>query len=309
MPDVFQIDSAIVAIETLRSRGHVIAGTGARNWKAGMLAIHTDFGPAGQDKEENQDFVLAWTPDDDNSTVDWAVAMADGVTSSYLSGEGARIACSAGLTALITDEDSQDWRKRARRAVDAAGTGIGELADEILTDPDRFRPAEEFNSTWRYLLREGRFLQTTFSLVWSECRRLNVAIVGDGGVMRDGCGSELTEVTKLTDEATNKVHAIGPNNRIVSEFDFADSLALQGTGIVAVFTDGIARGITQCPAELFDVIRNEQLVSDDQVAQRIVHELMSRRPLEFEDNLTLAVVVNDIQSLEKGEINPCQSLH
>lgn len=300
MRDVLKSDSARDAVNALTSRGSVIAGTGAFSWKDGMLAIHTDFGPASQDKEENQDFVLAWTPDDDKSTVDWAVAMADGVTSSYLSGEGARVACSAGLTALITDEDSQDWRRRARRAVDAAGIAIGEFADEILTDPDRFRPAEEFDSTWRYLLREGRFLQTTLSLVWSESRRLNIAIVGDGGVITDGYGSELTEVTELMDEVTNRVHALGPNNRIVAEFDFADSLALQGTGVVAMFTDGIGRGITQCPAELFEVLRSEQSVSDGLMARRIVQELMNRRPLDFEDNLTLALVVDDICTLERG---------
>ncbi|MBL6707018.1 MAG: protein phosphatase 2C domain-containing protein, partial [Planctomycetaceae bacterium] len=274
MPDVLQSDSARDAFDALRRTGSVVAGTGAINWKDGKLAIHTDFGPAGQDKEENQDFVLAWTPDDNKSTIDWAVVMADGVTSSFLSGEGARIACSAGLTALITDEETRNWRERARRAMDAAGTAIGELADEILIDPDRFRPAEEFDSTWRYLLREGRFLQTTLSLVWSESRRLNVAIVGDGGVITEGYGAELTEVTELIDEATSRVHALGPNNRIVSEFDFADSLELLGTGVVAVFTDGIGRGITQCPAELFEVLRNEQSLIDGQVARRIVQELM-----------------------------------
>jgi hypothetical protein len=300
MPDVLQSDSTRDAFDALRRHGSVIAGTGAFNWKDGMLAIHTDFGPAGQDKEENQDFVLAWTPDDDKSTIDWAVAMADGVTSSFLSGDGARIACSAGLTALITDEESRNWRERARRAMNAAGTALGEVADEILIDPDRFRPAEEFDSTWRYLLREGRFLQTTLSLVWSEGRRLNVAIVGDGGVITDGYGSELTEVTELIDEATNRVHALGPNNRIVSEFDFADSIELLGTGVVAIFTDGIGRGITQCPAELFEVIRNEQQSSDGQMARRIVQELMTRRPMDFEDNLTLALVVDDIHNLERG---------
>ena len=300
MPDVLKSDSARDAFDALRRTSSVVAGTGAINWKDGKLAIHTDFGPAGQDKEENQDFVLAWTPDDDKSTIDWAVAMADGVTSSFLSGEGARIACSAGLTALITDEEPRNWRERARRAMDAAGTAIGDVADEILIDPDRFRPAEEFDSTWRYLLREGRFLQTTLSLVWSESRRLNVAIVGDGGVITDGYGSELTEVTELIDEATNRVHALGPNNRIVSEFDFADSIELLGTGVVAIFTDGIGRGITQCPAELFEVLRNEQSLSDGQLARRIVQDLMSRRPLDFEDNLTLALVVDDIHNLERG---------
>lgn len=300
MPDVLKSDSAKDAADALKRPGSVITGTGAFNLKNGMLAVHTDFGPAGQDKDENQDFVLAWKPDGDKSTIDWAVAMADGVTSSYLSGEGARIACFAGLAALITDEKPQNWEERARRAMDAAGTAIGEFAEEILTDPDQFRPAEEFDSTWQYLLREGRFLQTTLSLVWSESGRLNVAIVGDGGVITDGYGSELSEVTELMDEATNRVHALGPNNQVVLEFDFADSLELSGAGVVAMFTDGIGRGITQCPAELFEIHRHEQPINDDQMAQRIVQELMSRRPFDFEDNLSLALVINDIETLAGG---------
>lgn len=295
------------ALDALRTTGKVAVGSGDLRWNCGSLAIHSEFGPAGQDKDTNQDFVLAWTPNEVDSPVDWAVAMADGVTSSFLAEAAARAACCAGLAALL--DGSRNWRERADQAIAAAGCAIGEIADGILADRDRFRPESEFDATWRFMLREGRFLQTTLSLAWSADNRLNVAIIGDGGVLTDGFGAATTEVTELVDDATNRVHALGPNNRTPADFDFIDSISLQGSGVVALFTDGIGRGIMHRPAELFEVYRSERLRAQGQTARLSVQKLMNRRSADFEDNLTLAFMEYDYPLANNQEATPCRSPH
>ena len=69
----------------------------------GAIAFHTDFGPAEQDKDTNQDYVLAWVakPGKSSSGVVWALAMADGVTASYQAELGAELACRASLARLL----------------------------------------------------------------------------------------------------------------------------------------------------------------------------------------------------------------
>ncbi len=267
----------------LESCGTVCVASGELHWSGGRLSIHTDFGPQGQDKDTNQDFVLGWVAQG-SSGIPWAVALADGVSSSFQAEFGARIACWAALAALVTGSD--DFQRQSRRSLDAAGDAIGGLFEELTADPERFRPQGEFSSTWKYTLREGLLLQTTLSLAWMEAGVLNLVIVGDGGAALFGFGDE--EAPRFLGGAsaqTQRVHALGPLNRHVSAFDYGGRVDVEGTGLIALFTDGIARGIGADGAPL---MRSAPMASP--TSRDIIARLINERPREFEDNLTLALI-------------------
>ena len=65
----------------LAERGEMIAGSGSFRSGPFFGAIHSDFGPADQDKTTNQDYVMAWWPPatDSQSRLRFVVALADGL--------------------------------------------------------------------------------------------------------------------------------------------------------------------------------------------------------------------------------------
>ena len=85
--------------QALSQSGRLRIQSGILPWSEGMLTVHTDYGPPQQDKDTNQDYVLAWCGGNTQrpTGVQWAVAMADGVTSSYWAEIGAKLACHTSL--------------------------------------------------------------------------------------------------------------------------------------------------------------------------------------------------------------------
>lgn len=272
--------------QQLESGGTVCAESGDIDWTGGRISVHTDYGPAGQDKDTNQDFVVAWVPKEP-SRIQCAVAVADGVSSSFQAEIGAQVACWAGLAQLVGK--SEDFDQTCRRLVDGAGDAIGGLADELSVAPERFRPASEFASTWKYTLREGLLLQTTLTVAWVESDHLNIVIIGDGGAALSGFGKESGEKgTKLfggADTETNRVHALGPVNRHVTGFDCRERVELDGAGVIALFTDGIGRGVSENLNELFS-----ESGFDAGGARQVIERVVTERPADFDDNLTLAFI-------------------
>ncbi len=93
----------------LAERGETIVGSGG--FRAGGIegAIHTDFGPPGQDKSVNQDYALAWLPAKkaaDGLQPRLVVALSDGLTNSYRSECAAALACWTSIRA---------WSRRPAR--------------------------------------------------------------------------------------------------------------------------------------------------------------------------------------------------
>ena len=279
--------------QRLESAGSVCAESGELSWPRGHLSIHTDFGPVDQDKDTNQDFVVAWVPKHESCPIECAVAVADGVSSSFQAEVGARIACWAGLSQLVGGAD--DFDGMCRKSMDSAGDAIGVLVDELSADAEQSRPPWEFASTWKYTLREGLLLQTTLTLAWVENDCLKAVIVGDGGVdlfgfMADGDGT--ARILGGADAETNRVHALGPLNRHVSAFDFCGRVELNGPGVIAVFTDGVGRGVAGQEQELL-AGESKRPVGDTIAARHVIERLMEDRPTDFEDNLTLALIARD----------------
>ena len=280
--------------ERLAAGGSLCTGSGVLAWNGGRLDLHTDFGPPDQDKEGNQDFVLAWVPHQPRTQgLRWAVALADGVTSSYHAEVAAEVACWSGLAAVVGPETTP--AERARAGIDAAGQSIGALADLIEDDADAHRPDGEFESSWRYTVREGLLLQTTLTLAWLEGNRFCVAMVGDGGavVELDGGAEPRLEVLAEADASTSQVHALGPRNRTVLELDCWREVEIDGRSRLALYTDGVCRGVQLSERSLF--AESDSVCRADggtNVAESLVRRWIKTDARAFEDNLTLVLVTS-----------------
>ena len=288
--------------DKLESLGSVVVGSGTLRGESWRLDIHSCLGPVDQDKDENQDFAVGWLSHERDSLIAWAVAMADGVTSSCYSAAGAELACWAGLAAVVGDDSAGE--DRGWHAMDAAGKAIGDMTDLIAADAGSYAPSGEFASTWKYALRKGLLLQTTLTLAWLQAGRLCVAIVGDGGAIVDH-GREPKQNTEVLTEAdltTNRVHAMGPGNREVVELDCWAEMPFDGKQRVALFTDGISRGLSSARSPLFhqlDEVRNQ--VGDGNAAEFLVQRWIDTAAKSFEDNLTLALVSVTGQARERTD--------
>ena len=282
--------------------GECLSASGKSRWEQGRIAFHTDFGPAEQDKDTNQDFVLAWPARSSQSSsgIVWAIAMADGVTASYQAESGAELACRVSLARLLSHTGKAD--AKARDAVDAAGDAIGKVADVITRDPQRYQPNGVFASTWRYMLREGLLLQTTLTLAWQEQDRCHLAIVGDGGAavqFRDRPQHDRLVLAAPSAE-TSRVHAIGPANRHADGFDAWHSLDANELSLMAIYTDGVGLGIGADAGLLLDQLEERSDIAQEvNVADRLLQEWIRTRPGDFDDNLSLAVVSWDCETSQK----------
>jgi len=153
-------------------------------------SLHTDLGPAGQDKDVNQDYALAWIAKDDAFPLKLAVALADGLTSSYASEWAARLACWQALATLHelyqppnTIPETTQAEDLARQVFSAIGQALVQFYEEVAREADKYRPEGFFPSTWRYVLRRKALLETTTSLLWVAGGRVYVAVLGDGGLL------------------------------------------------------------------------------------------------------------------------------
>ncbi|MDA7979475.1 MAG: protein phosphatase 2C domain-containing protein [Pirellulales bacterium] len=274
--------------DSLATTGNVCARSGVLAWSDGSLAIHTDFGPEGQDKDTNQDFALAWTSGNEEDALRWAVALADGVTSSWHAEHAAELACWKGLESLIQSSPSE---VRARDAFSAAGNAIGRVGDSIEADAEAYLPEGEFASTWRFTLREGLLLQTTLSFTWMENGTIHLAFVGDGGATVELCegNQKSLEIVGDIDDCTNRVHALGPRNRQVSESDVYRAFDEQRVRRIGMYTDGVGRGLNTSSRSFLEELDDAESLHQN-VAARLIAGWVNSAPNQFEDNLSLAVV-------------------
>jgi len=277
----------------LTAGGKPGAGSAVMRWGEGTVAIHTDFGPAGQDKDSNQDSVLAWIAGEggEGGGIRWAIAMADGVTSSHYAETGAEIACWTSLAALLSAGGTAD--EKARAAVDAAGDAIGAVADMIGEEPSRYKPEDVFDSMWSYVLRRGLLLQTTLSLVWLEGGVCHIGMVGDAGAAIEVGPGEVggRKVLAGPDLKTSRVHAIGPNNRRVERLDCWQQIDSEDVSLLALYTDGVGRGIGPNAGRLFHSFeRMGSRAAHGNPAKRLIQDWIRTRGQDFEDNLSLAIV-------------------
>jgi hypothetical protein len=297
----------------LAERGELVIGSGC--FRAGPYSgsIHCDFGPPTQDKNANQDYALAWWPaDGDGPQPRLILALADGLTNSFRSEWAAAVACWEAVRTLVEAGGAMQSEERAKVAFNAAGDAIARLAEEYCRDPEASRPEGQFLSTWKYILKKGGLFQTTLTLAWIDSDRFNLAMLGDGGALwRDYARPTAEKVAfRSVKEAilsrserrhsdcilaacnleSQQVHALGPAEPHVLEFDCWRQESIDGPFLGAFFTDGIGRGIGATPLGLLDELDACKAADAENDAWEFIARSIRDRPKDFDDNLTLAVI-------------------
>jgi hypothetical protein len=276
----------------LAKRGTTIVGSGC--FRAGPLSgsIHSDFGPDDQDKDANQDYVLAWLPGDDErrKRFRFALAMGDGLTASFRSEWASAVVCSVALRALVEGDLGLEPRELARHAFNESGQSLGRLGDELASDPEASCPPGQFVSTWKYILRKGVLFQSTLTLAWLDQHFMRVAMIGDGGALWRDYRAAADRVLAQCDLNQHQVRALGPADRSVQEFDCWCEQNVNGPFLCALHTDGVGRGLGGSPLALLDQLEELQAAGGENAARQFIEQAIENHPREFEDNLTLAVI-------------------
>jgi len=281
--------------QRLAARGAIIVGSGCFRSEGLSGSLHTDFGPEDQDKETNQDYVLAWRPHPATAHkgIRCAVAMGDGLTTSFRSEYASALACWVALCTLVEGAPATAPKTLASQAFDAAGEAIGRLADAMGSDPQASCPPGQFLSTWKYILRKGALFQTTLTLAWLDQRAMYLAMVGDGGVAwrnYDDNRKSTDRILAACNLDSQHVYALGPAERRVQEFDCWHAETLNGPFLCAVHTDGVGRGLGGNPLVLLDKVEQLRTKCEENTARRFIEQAIAQHPKEYGDNLTLAVI-------------------
>src|SRR5262245_20377226 len=242
-----EFDSLVGEQQTwLTKRGAIWVESGSFREDCFRGSLHSDYGPTGHEKAStNQDFALAWRAGEGNSSP-IVFALADGLTSSFQSGKAAELACWVAVRALVENKADKRPVDMARGAFDADGHAIGVLADRLNADSEPWHAMAHirFQSTWKYILANGKLLQTTLMLAWLERDHLRIAMVGDGGAVcrkvdPHSSRRRRDEILAECDLSTQHVNALGPGNQRVASFDCWKERPLHSPFMCAFYTDGI----------------------------------------------------------------------
>ena len=285
----------------LAERGTTIIGSGC--FRSGQLSgsVHTDFGPEDQDKDANQDYAVVWLPHGAEVRKRFRVvlAMADGLTASYRSEWASAVACSVALRAVAEGGSGKEPKDLARYAFNEAGRSLGQLADNLIRQPEASCPPGQFLSTWKYILRKGALFQSTLTLAWLDSDYLRIAMVGDGGALWRGQHA-LSQGQRAADRVlaecdlnTHQVHALGPADQNVQEFDCWQEEELKGPFLCALHTDGVGRGLGGNGSALLDELERLHAAGVENAARSFIEQAVDEHPQDFDDNLTLAVIRAD----------------
>jgi Protein phosphatase 2C len=287
----------------LRQAGELVVRTGCLQSGSTSLSMHTDFGPVGQDKEANQDYALAWLSSASHVEPEpfIALALADGLTSSYRSEWASELACAVALETLVrelTDPPAAEGQVRspvdeARRAFTAAGRSLQGVAQALEAKPEASCPPGTFLSTWKYILRKGVLLQTTLTLAWLRGGLFHIAMLGDGGVLwrdRGTAPAAMDEVLAEADLSTNAVNALGPRTPEPSALDCWKERSWTGRLDCALYSDGVGRGSQQSNLRLLDQVSELQAQGSANPALECIRQIVQAGQPAFDDNLTLAIL-------------------
>ena len=281
------------ALDELTSEGTVRSECGEHRGERLRICCHSDRGPEDQEKDSNEDFVATWIGNGDSARyVEWALAIADGVSSSYFGREAAELASWTALAGLLRGNHTVS-QEIGKRAVSRASQAIRRLGARLHEESENWSPQDVFGSTWEYVLRKGKFLQTTLVLAWQHRSALHLVSVGDGGALIWSSNEQAPSWLTPTSTPSHVVHAMGPDSQDDLQLDVDFHCDLPEAFQLAVFTDGLQTAFFNCPQSAFG---RGTLASAENQAKYVVEQLQREFPSAFDDNLTLALVSRDAAS-------------
>jgi hypothetical protein len=280
---------------SLRKHGALLVESGVHRDANVAVHLHSDKGPTNSSKSHvNQDFAIAWiAPSVGNAqSPRFAIAMADGLSSSRGAEWAAPVVCFTALDFLVTQSGSgRKPIELAEMAFRSAGRSLTEMVHSMANDVAHSCPAGEFSRTWQHILSKSLLLQTTLSVVWCDGEFFYSAVVGDGGILlrttADRSGDR--EIAKC-DLSTSLVHPLRPemSDRELARQDFTrTAVGKVFEGIMC--TDGIARGVDNDLSALLDQLPLSPDAEDENPTSLFIDEAIRTNPQSFDDNLSLAV--------------------
>ncbi|WP_350212653.1 protein phosphatase 2C domain-containing protein [Botrimarina sp.] len=270
------------------------------------LATATDVGS----KRTNQDCALLFAPRHP-SRLRWIAAVADGVSSSLNSEAASSLACHAAMVAIKRSYrlSSHDPKSTWSRIFDFRGTTRQEFFPEdnslaplspvaiasrairgvgrcVLLRPDHFRPESVTESTWKRVLRDGRYLQTTLMVAWQVDDQLRIEGVGDGGFsVAISAGHDPLVYQPSSDRP---VECLGPHRCPV---DRAYRMNFDRWESLSVHTDGVTPGLATNPNLVSQSLRLSAALRSDRSRINPAHAtltwLLHNKPDLIDDNITL----------------------
>ena len=261
-----------VAVDQLRTSGRLVIESSC--FVSGDESISLATNPGCE--TFNDDFVALWQPTN-TGNVQWAAAIADGVTGSLLAQEASTLACYLGLASICTagSADSQAAQNPAASVTKV----FHRIGDQIESKLEQYQPSDCPSSIWKIAVREGKFLQTTLTMLWATSAGLRVMAVGDGGILYSytGTASQITTHTF----GSGKLQCLGPRSAPVQP----EAYLLENWHGVACYTDGFAESVAQrtgLPSMMLD--RQQTIAS-------VIKHLNDDFPELVNDNLSAFRVV------------------
>lgn len=233
-------------------------------------------------KEVNQDFHGACVPAEPQlSAKGIAIALADGVSSSSVSGEASESAVKSFLEDYYCTSPAWSVKKSAQR---------------VLMSANAWLYSQTRQSQYRY--DRDRGYVCTFSAVVVKATTAHVFHVGDARVLRirEGAIEQLTDDHRVwvAQDRSYLSRALGVNAQL--EIDY-QSLRVEPGDVFVLATDGVHEFVT--PLVLMSIAR-EHAANLDEAAKALVREAYERGST---DNLTVQIArIDEVPEQAMGEI-------
>ena len=262
----------LAALKRLDATGGIKTGCGAFELDGQAISFATDPGC----ETFNDDFITFWKPNLAGE-LNWVAAVADGVTGSLLASEAAELACYLGLVAV--GKSNLNPSAMSKNPIAYVTRVFHQIGRCLQAGQDELRPANCPNAIWKVAVREGKFLQTTLTLVWSTSEGLRVMAVGDGGILY----SYLNTPTVVTPHTlgAGKLQCLGPLSAPVQP----EAYLLKDWKCVACYTDGIGELVEQVSDLSAKVSDGKQSIAS------VIEYLNVDHPELVDDNLSAFRVV------------------
>jgi len=271
----------------LKNYGEVFEHSADFVWGHHIVSAQTCLGPEQAGKTVNEDAILA-IQCRDGSTIKWACAIADGVSTSVLSAVGSRVATWAALAGLCESTRRHSPKSQALDAVRYAHEGIRSLA-KFLDDDHlelQFKPQYLPAPAYRRAVERRSCLQTTLCIVWCDGRSIFIASVGDSGALlstrTDPCNSLF-----FPDVSSSQVNAVCSKLESI-ELDQWQQISASNLTL-AVFTDGVAKSLAETYGSQLDDFRLDNFTLANS-ATELLDTLATSTSEEAADNMSLLVV-------------------
>lgn len=276
------------ARRTIAERGQALEHSGHFQTALHQVSFHTCIGTTQSGKTVNQDAVLAVVCDD-RSPIKWACAIADGVSSSLLSEAGSRIATWVSLAALLQSQKWTSSQSRALAAIRSAQSAIADFGAVLQQDlvELKFKPSYLPAPAYRYVVSRQTYCQTTLCLVWCDGKSIFIANVGDAGALQSAPGKPCIKLF-FPNLRVSQVNAISPLTPKV-ELDHWSKVAAPKANL-AVFTDGVAKGLTERTGDELPADFNLEHRVLVRQAKECLEDLVAATSEEAADNMTLLAV-------------------